>query len=160
MNLEKTFHIAAPAKKVMDLMRQPELIEEDNKSRHALSVSIKDLQKTKDVHEFEVHTENYARGLTGINKSKTETDVVTINWNLKEKNSTWKWRGSNEMANKATITGATVLKEKSGGTDAVMTVDVDIPVPVIGKRIAKVILAEFEKQWPNYIALLNGKLKK
>jgi hypothetical protein len=100
---------------VKDLMRQPAVIERRQQKSHALSVEIKDLQKTKDLHEFEVHSDNYARGLTHQQK-QDETDVVTIRWNLKEKNSTWKWRGSNEMANKATIT-ARPFAEKSGGTD-------------------------------------------
>ncbi len=53
-------------------MRNYKMIEESEKSREALEVEIKELDKDKTRHEFEIHTVNYSRGVTGVDKSKTE----------------------------------------------------------------------------------------
>ena len=152
MELNKTFSVGAPLKKVLASIRNPEMIEESENSRDALGVQITDLKKTKTEHQFEIHVDSYAVGLKGVDKNTVEHNVTTVSWDLKAARGTWVWKGGGGHADKVNVTGSYLLSERGEKTDITLRVDIDISVPVIGRLIAKKVAAEFEKQWPPYVS--------
>lgn len=160
MKLEQTFTIDAPLEKVMKAMRDPALIEEDAKSRTCVSMKIVETKNTADAHHFEMHTVDYAVGLTGIDKKKTENNTNYVEWDLKKGVSTWKWKGGSEMANKAKITGGTNLSAQGKGTSIYMYVDIDVPIPIVGKKVSEMIGKNFKSEWPKYMERLTKWVKK
>ena len=159
MKLQQTFFIAAAPKKVMNVMRDSNLIEEDEKGREALSVEVKDLKKTKAEHIYEVHTVNYARGVTGIDRSKTENNKTTMTWDLKKNTATWVFSGGGAHADKAKVSGGTILSKQGEGTEVELFVDIDISVPLVGKKIAAMVAKGFKTEWPKYIERVSLRAK-
>ena len=159
MKVEKSFTINAPADKVLEVITSKKLIEEDEKARQALSVEVKDVKKTDAEHVYEVHTETYARGMTGIDKSKTENNVVTAQWNLKSRTCHWEWKGGGDYSDKVTVLGTNTIVEKGGATSLVLTVDIEVAVPIVGKKISKKVGEAFQANWPKYVARLESMAK-
>jgi len=160
MKLEKSFFIDAPLETVQAAMRDPGLIEASEKARDALSVEIQESKKTDTEHEYETIVKNYARGITGVDKNKTEINRLTNKWDLKSNEVRWSWKGDGQFADKAKITGHDRLAEKDNGTEITFSADVEISVPLLGKKISKMAAAEFEKEWPKYVDLLTKWIKK
>jgi len=160
VQISGTFTIDAPVEAVMAAIRNPEMIEESEKSRDALNVEIRDLIQTDAEHDFEIHVDAYAIGLTGVDKSTVEHNLTIVQWNLATRVGTWVWKGGGKHAKRVTISGAYRLTEKGGKTDMDLTVDIEIPIPVVGKRIAGKVASEFEKQWLPYAARVERWAKK
>jgi len=155
MKAEKTFFVDAPVDKVMDVMRDPALIAKNEKSRDAVSVEIKDVKKTEKEHLFDIRTVNYVRGLTGLDKSKTEKNKIAVRWNLRDGVCEWKWEGGGGHAEKTDITGFDRLVAKGDGTEVILSVSINIAVPFLGRQLSKTVAREFKKEWPRYIELVS-----
>jgi carbon monoxide dehydrogenase subunit G len=159
MKAEKTFFVDAPVDKVMDVMRDPALIAKNEKSRDAVSVEVKDLKKTDKEHLFDIQTVNYVRGLTGLDKSKTEKNKIAVRWNLRDAVCQWKWEGGGGHAEKTDITGIDRLVAKGDGTEVILSVSINIGVPFLGRQLSKTVAREFQKAWPKYIELVSQWLR-
>ncbi len=151
MKLEKTFSIQAGPEKVLEIIRNPKFIEEDEKDRHAQSVAVKDLKKTADQHVYEVKSVAFARGMTGIDKTKTQTNTNTTTWDLKKMVGTWSYLDGSDFASKIHIKGGFKIAKKGDGSDLTMWVDINIDIPFLGGSIAKKLGAGFERGWPGFI---------
>jgi len=149
---EQSFVIHASRDKVLGAIRNPGMIEESEKSRNALAVEIRDLEKTKTRHCYEIHVDQHAIGLTGVDTSKTEHNVTTVDFDLRTGSAHWSWKGGGQHSGRAKISGGYRVNDLGDDTELVLTVDINIPVPVVGKAIAKKVAAEFEKEWPKYVA--------
>lgn len=154
IKLEKRFVVNAPVDKVCAAMRDPKLIERDEKTRDVLEVEITDKKKTKTEHHYEIRSVNYYRTLTGIDKTKTEQNFVNVQWDVKNAVSHWTWRGTNENAKRANVKGSYAVLPKGDGAEMVLTAEIDIAVPLIGNKIAQKVADVFSKEWPKYHQLV------
>ena len=66
MKAEKSFTSDVSPQRLCAAMRDPGLIEQQEKARDALDVQVVDLEKSDGKHTFRIEVENYARGLTGV----------------------------------------------------------------------------------------------
>lgn len=159
MKLEEIFFIDAPPEKVMAIVKDPDFIKEEELARDNVSVDIEDVKKTKDEHVFIIHLVSYRRGLTGIDRSKTEKNQSTVTWDLKNKKSHWVWKGFFDHADKANINGGHTIVKKGTGSELTLWVDISISVPILGKKISKLVSAGFKKEWPNHVNHISQKLR-
>jgi carbon monoxide dehydrogenase subunit G len=160
MKVEKSFTIDVSPEQLCAAMRDPGLIQQEEKMRGTLNVDITDLEQTDETHRFMIKAETYSRSLTGVDKSKTEINETTVTWNLNSTSSSWTWKGSNPQANKAKVDGGSLLKAKGDGTEITLFLNIDIPVPLIGGKISKIVAKKFQEAWPNYVAAATAWAKK
>jgi len=159
MKIEKTFTLNAPVDEVMKWVRDRTLIEENEKARGALDVKIQDVSSDESKHVYRVAATNHLRTKTGgLDKSKTELNTVTNQWDLKAKRCTWTWEGTNPNASRVTLSGGTTLKPRGNATDMTLEADVDVSIPVIGKTLSKKIGEAFADEWPRYVEQLKKRL--
>lgn len=156
-HLEKKFSIDAPLERVMSAMRDPEQIKEADLSRGALSVTIADIAKDDTRHEYEVNEVIHARTVSGIDKSKTETNRTRVKWELAKKSGAWTWSGEHKSVK---INGTYTLREQGAGTSVTLTADIDVGIPIAGRVLEKKIASGFEDEWPTYIARVGRYAKK
>jgi hypothetical protein len=157
--IDQTFRIDGTPAAIMDIMRNAAFVEESEKARDALTVSVTTKEETDQRHIFEIHTTTYARGVGGIDRSKTENNRTVVTWNKTEHDARWDWSGAHGRL--AKVTGTHHLTDKGGGsTELRMTMDVEISIPVVGKMIEKKVKAGFEEQWPLYVERIRAWLKK
>ena len=151
MHLEKTFTVNAPDQKVLGAIRNPEMIEESERSRDALAVNIADVTKTDAAHTFVIRVKQYAMGVKGVDKSRTEESETTVTWDLNRGRGTWVWKGSGIQSKLAKVSGGYELTAKGKQTEMKLWTDVEIPIPVLGKVIMKKVAKGFEENWPPYV---------
>jgi hypothetical protein len=156
--IEQTFRIDGTKTAIMDIMRNAAFVEESEKARDALSVSVDTKEEDDKRHVFEIRTKTYARGVGGIDKSKTEDNKTVVTWNKVDHSARWDWSGAQGKI--ARVSGTHNLTDKGGATELRMTMDVEISIPVVGKMIEKKVKAGFEEQWPVYVDRIRAWLKK
>lgn len=147
--LEKHFTIDAPPDRVMAAMRDPEQIKQSELSRDALEARVEELSRDEKKHEYTVYVVSHARTITGIDKSKTETNRTKLNWNLGARTATWVWSGEHAMVK---ISGTYALREAGAGTSLTLTAEINVAIPLAGRTVEKKIAAGFEDEWPRYVA--------
>ena len=157
--IDQTYQIEGTPTAIMDIMRNAEFVKESETSRDALTCDVITKEEDDGRHVFEIHTTTYARGATGIDRSKTENNKTVVTWDKNAKSARWDWTGAHGKM--ARVSGTHNLTDKGGGTTELrMTMDVEIGIPVVGKMIEKKVKAGFEEQWPLYVARIRTWLKK
>jgi hypothetical protein len=159
MKIEKTFTLNAPVDEVMKVVRERSVIEDNEKSRGALDVKIEDLASDENKHVYRVAVTNHLRTKTGgLDKSKTELNTVTNEWDLKGKTCRWTWEGTNPNASRVKLSGGTILKPNGDNTDMTLVADAEVSIPVIGKTVSKKVGEGFAEEWPKYITQIKKQL--
>ena len=160
MKIEKTYTLNAPVDKVLELVRDPSVIEENEKSRDALEVKVEDVSSDESKHVFRVIATNHFRTKTGgVDKSKTEMNTVTNTWDLKSTSCSWNWEGTNPNASKVKLTGGNCLQADGDKTNMVLSAEVEVSIPIIGKTVSKKIAEGFAAEWPKYVEQLEARIK-
>jgi len=150
--LRKTFHVAATPDQVMNAIRNPATIEDSERSRDALQVRVTDLRRTDDTHEYEIMTVTYSRGVTGIDKSKTDENHTRVTWDLKTRRGTWVWRGPHGP--KVKVSGSYDLRPDGEGTRMDLAVEIDVSIPLVGRVVEGKVRDAFEEHWPGYVDIV------
>jgi len=159
MRVEQGFLVSAPVDRVLAVMRDPSLIEENERARDAVSVRIEELATTGEEHRFVIHTENYARGVRGPDRSRTERNRIDVRWNLRDATCRWRWTGGGAHAEKTRISGFDRLVPGRGGTDVVFSVEIEIGIPLLGRALSRTVAREFRKEWPRYVERISRRLE-
>ncbi len=149
---EMIFHVAAAPSAVCAAMRNPEMIEASERSRDAKEVKITPITSTDDVDEYEIFVVTPARGVTGIDHSKTEENRTRVRWDLRNHRGTWTWSGVHGPRVK--VHGTYALTTESDGCRLVLTADISVGLPVVGKVVERKVKAGFEQNWPPYVDLV------
>ncbi|MEM7678480.1 MAG: DUF2505 family protein [Myxococcota bacterium] len=147
-----SFHLDAAPAAVCMAMRSPELIDESERSRDAKDVKITTIQQTEDVHEYEIFVLSPARGVTGIDHSKSEENRTRVRWNLRAFTGTWTWSGAHGP--KVKISGTYALTPSGSGTNLEMTADISVGIPLVGRMVEGKVRAGFEENWPGYVDIV------
>jgi len=108
--------------------------------------------------EFKVHCTEYAKGVTGIDKSKTEQSVTTYDCDLKARRVTWSYEGP--QGKRVRVWGDMAVTEAGGGARLTQHFNVEIKIPLVGGKIEGIVLKETEKFWPRYEQLVTDFVKK
>ncbi len=156
--IEKEHIVDAPREAVSAAMRNRELIVESEKLRDALRVDVRETQKDDARHAYEIDTENYARGVTGVDRSKTETSTTSVSWDLGAQTRSWTWFNRTH-GDKVRVKGFDSLIADGERTRIRFTADIDVSIPMVGKVVEKKVAAGFEEAWPKYVQLV-GKYAK
>ncbi len=149
---ERTFYFDQEPAVVCAAMRNPELIDESERSRDAKEVEITVLHHSDVLHEYEIFVVTPARAITGIDHSKTEENRTRVRWDLEALRGTWNWSGAHGPMVK--INGTYSFTPTGSGSQLVLTAEIAVGIPVVGRIIEGKVKAGFEKNWPPYIDIV------
>ena len=149
---EMTFRLDAEPAAVCSAMRDPELIEESERSRDAKEVQISSLTSNDEVHEYEIFVVSPARGVAGIDHSKTEENRTRVRWDLRNNRGTWTWSGAHGPRVK--INGTYAVTPDGSGSRLVLTAQISVGIPVVGKVVERKVRAGFQENWPPYVDIV------
>ncbi|MEL7371887.1 MAG: DUF2505 family protein [Myxococcota bacterium] len=147
-----SFHLDAQPAVVCAAMRNPALIDESERSRDAKDVRITTLSESENTHEYEIFVVSPARGVTGIDHSKTEENRTRVKWDLKTFRGTWSWTGAHGP--KVKINGTYALVPEGARTRLDMTASISVGIPLVGRVVEGKVRAGFEENWPPYVAFV------
>ena len=155
---EKIFRFEAPPDKLLEVLIDEEYQIARQKSQGALEVNVKEVSRSDDRFVFEVHAKEYARGLTGVDKSKTEINVSTYDWDLKAKRGAWTHRTS--QGDRVRVWGTVQIQPDGENSKLVNDFNIEIKIPLVGGKIEKMVMKEVAKGWANYENVIREHLKK
>ncbi len=128
-----------------------------HKARSALldnpKTEIKEVELTETVRRFEVHATEYAKGITGIDKSKTEQSVGYYTCKLKERTVEWNYVGA--QGKRAKVWGDMAVVETGKGARVTQNFNVNIKIPLLGGKIEKMVSKKTAEFWPKYEKLVD-----
>lgn len=133
-----------------------------HKERSALldnpQTEIRETELTDTLRRFEIHTTEYAKGLTGVDKSKTEQSVSYYTCDLKQRTVKWEYHGS--QGKRAKVWGDMAVTETAKGARVKQNFNVDIKIPLLGGKIEKMVAQKTAEFWPRYEKLVDSWVEK
>jgi hypothetical protein len=158
--IEKNRTVNVGADKVLAVLTDPVLeVERNKRVNEAVDCEYKEEEENDEQLIYELHCTEYARGIKGINKSKTEVNIYKYTWNLKEKFAKWEYHLSS-WKNKVKVNGTVNLKDNGDSTDIINKINISIGIPLVGKKIEKMIKKEISDSWHLYDEYIDDKLGK
>jgi hypothetical protein len=145
---EQIFRFDVPPEKLLQVLIDEEYQIARQKSQGALEVNVKEVSRTDDRFVFEVHAKEYARGLTGVDKSKTEINVSKYDWDLKAKRGTW--THSTSQGERVKVWGSVQIQPDGDNAKIVNDFNIEIKIPLVGGKLEKMVMKEVAKGWANY----------
>ncbi|PKN46241.1 MAG: hypothetical protein CVU59_06620 [Deltaproteobacteria bacterium HGW-Deltaproteobacteria-17] len=124
----------------------------------ALDANVKETKRTDAELGYEIHSTEYAKGMTGVDKSKTESILIKTRWNLKERHAEWTWEGP--QGKKVIVSGSMHIKPQGDHSSLVSTLDVEVKIPLVGGQVEKMVIKEIDKSWPKFDALVDTFINK
>ncbi len=137
---------------LLEVITLPEFHEANLTNQGNPKVKVTETSRTDDELRFEAEVEEYAKGVRGINKKKTETTWTYFTWNLKQRTAEWTYKGAHARAK---VWGDIRIDPDGDGCRLTENFRVDIKIPLVGRGIEKIVIRETEAFWPKYEELIN-----
>lgn len=118
----------------------------------AIEVSVDELSRSDDCLVLELRATQYGRGMLGVDRSKTERSVTTYTWDLRRRRCEWLYHGPH--SERFSATGSDRIEADGDGSRFTTEFRLEIRVPLIGNKIEKLVLKQFEARQPKYERLV------
>ena len=109
----------------------------------AASATVPERRRDGDRLTIGVEADEYARTLTGVDRSRTERARITYTWDVRRRSCAWRWRGA--QGARVGIEGTMRVRPPAGGgggSEIESEFTVEVRLPLIGGAIERRILAE------------------
>lgn len=146
--MEKTTYWNVSPEKLQEVLTSEAFAHDREKAQGTLQTTYKVTSSTTDRLVYEVHTVAYGKGVTGIDKSKRENALTVYTWNLKAMTCVWEWTGPH--GKRAKVWGNIKITLSGDGANLTSDFNVDIRVPLIGRKIEKMVMAEVQPGWDRH----------
>lgn len=153
-----SFHFDATTDKLLEVLLDPDFQVAREKVQGSVDATVRDIRRSESEYVYEVRTTDYAKTFTGVDKRKTETANCTYEWDLSRLRGVWTWIGPH--GKKAKTWGNLRISPSAGGATLDVDFNIDVKVPLIGKKIEKIVLKEVEPGWARYENIIREWLAK
>lgn len=145
---ETKLSLTAPPDRVLDVLTTETFLIERDRAQGAIEVQVEELSRSENELVQRVTATQYARGLTGIDKSKTEDAVTTVTWNLPARRATWTYRGPH--GDRVTVRGTIEVRPDGEGSSLDETFTIEVHMPLVGGKIESLVIDEMAKGFAAY----------
>ena len=104
-----------------------------------------EISRSDDRVVFEVHTDEYVRGMRGVERSKTEEWINKIQWDLGTHSC--RWQLQTPHGDRVKVNGSQRIEAAGDRAQFTATYDVSVKVPLIGGKIEKMVIKQIEQQY-------------
>lgn len=144
--------------KLLEVLTQGEFQEKQRQIDEAVvEATFVEVTRTEDRLVFELRSKEYERGMTGLNKKKTVQSVTRVDWNLRDRKSTWTY--SSPSYSFFTLSGAHRIESEGDKARLVSDTTVSVKMPLVGKKVEGLIIDGMGKGRARYDDLLRKHLK-
>ena len=149
---ETTIRVAASPDRLVEVLISDDYHVARDTVQGAITVEVKGRSRDGARLVYEVHSTRYARGLTGVDRSKTEASVATYTWDLDARAATWVHRGPHDE--RAQVNGTIAIEPDGDGSLLHDALHVTIKVPLIGGKIESLVVSELKKGFEKYVSVV------
>ncbi len=146
--------------RLLEILTDPEFQVLREKAQGAVSASVSKFVRTETKVTYDVHTVEYAKGITGVDKTKTETADAHYTWDLATKSCEWTHHPNNAFSSKVKVWGSMKMKVVGAETELCSDFNINIGIPLIGGKAESMVLAEVEPGWARHDEVVWDYLKK
>jgi len=158
--IKKTRLLDIPRSELIKILTNPEFEQaRETQANGSLEAIVKEISRTDSSLEYEIKVKEYAKGITGIDKSKTETNTYVYKWNLNDFKAEWVYNMA-AHGGKVKVFGSININDNGGKSQLENIVNVDIKIPLVGGKIEKKVISEIEGGWSNYDKIVDQWVKK
>jgi hypothetical protein len=143
---------------LVEILDSEEYHDERERTKGALSVRYEEKERTETRHVFEVHTETYAKGITGVDRSKREKQYQHYVWDLKGRRCKWTFHSSH--GERVKVWGSIRIEEAGPGSRMTSDFNIDVRIPLVGGQVEKRVMKEVGKGWAQLEATVKEFVKK
>jgi hypothetical protein len=149
---------SAPPAQVLEVVTNPDFQVANFKAQGNPDAKVTEKSRTGDRLVLEGAVTEYVKGITGVDKSKTEVTITTFDWNLVAMTSTWTYRSSH--GDRIKISGAVKIEAAGASSKLTETFTIDVKIPLVGGKVEKMVMKEVEAFYPRYEQLVKDWLAK
>jgi hypothetical protein len=110
------------------------------------------LSRTDRKLEVDAEVTEYKKGITGIDRTKTEVTHTFYKWDLEAMRSEWTYKSSHDGTIR--VWGGTRIEPAGAETRVTEEFNVEVKIPLMGGKIERSILKEVDSFWPKFELLL------
>ena len=149
MRITKTFDLPAAAEAVEQMLCGEAFNVDEGVSRaDCVSAEFKLIERTEQRVVFEVHYQEYKRSRLGrIDKSGTNPGKTHNTYDTGARTLRWVY-SSPATGDRFSLTGQWSIEPRGDGCRLTYSADLEIRIPLIGNKIAKLIAKEVEDDFP------------
>jgi hypothetical protein len=133
---------------LVEILTSEEYHVERERSKGALEVRIEQGLRSEQRHRFEVHTVVHARGLTGVDTSKRESQRLVYDWDLQARRGSWTFSSSH--GDRVKVWGSVRVERDGRGSRLVNDFNIEVSIPLVGGQVEKKVMSEVRKGWAQY----------
>jgi Protein of unknown function (DUF2505) len=150
-----TFELDAPPEKVgQALCSEAYNVAVERDRSEVVACRYELVERTEERIHFDVHSTEHKRKKTGgVDRSATQESVNRNRYDVKARTLSWDYEGVGSQWVKCTGIYR-LLPGRGEGTRLEHHVTIDVSIPLIGNRIAKYVVGEFEKAWRRFCLFL------
>jgi hypothetical protein len=147
-----SFTVKASPDVVLKVLTDPEYNAENFRVQGNPAAKCTVTSRTDTKLELDAEVTEYAKGITGVDKSKTEITHTYYVWDLKAMKATWTYKSSHGGTIK--VSGNDKIEPAGAETRVTSEFTIDVKIPLVGGKIEKTVVKEVESYWPKYQALV------
>jgi hypothetical protein len=151
-SIRRTSRFPVSPEAVLQALTNPALLEAQQRQQGAARARVTERLREGPRLVQEVEADEYARTLTGIDKTRTERAVTTYEWDLSERRCTWRYAGPH--GDRVRVGGSLRVLPAAGGAELHSEITVSVRVPLIGRVIERRIVSQIEAGMPEYEGLI------
>ncbi|MFH2008566.1 MAG: DUF2505 family protein [bacterium] len=149
---EQTFRLSYPADVVLKVLTNDEFLVANFKQQDNPAAVVRERSRTDTKLVLECEVTEYSKGMTGVDRSRTEVTQTVYEWDLKARRSSWTY--DSPHGNRIKVWGQTRIEEAGSGCVVHEEFNCDVKIPLVGGKVEKIVLKEVDKYWPLYEKLL------
>lgn len=148
MKHKVNFRLEGSVEAISEILQSEDYHIEEGNSRDIIVATAYHLRSENEREQrFDVEFTEYKRTkLGGVDRSGTQTSWSRCVFN--RNNNTFFWRYDGPESHRFSMSGTYFFAQQGSFIDVTHEVDIEINVPLIGKRISKLVVSEFEKEMP------------
>lgn len=149
---KRTMKFENPPETIFKVLTDPEFMKTNFIKQGHVNAVIREKSRSQDRLVLEAEVTEYAKGVTGIDKSKTEISYTVFTWDIAKRTAEWTYRSPHGERVKAW--GSIRIEPAGGGTQLTEIFNIEIKIPLVGGRIEKTVISKADEHWPAYEELV------
>jgi hypothetical protein len=143
---------------VLKAVTDPAFQEKNFKAQGNPDAKVEVVSKSDDRLVLKANVTEYAKGVTGVDKSRTEQTTTTFEWDLRVRKATWTY--DSPHGDRVHVKGDVQIEPQGDGSRVTENFSVDVKIPLMGGKIEKMVIKEAESYYPKYEKLLKEHCQK
>lgn len=152
---KNTFHLPFPPDVVLATLTDPDFLEANLLQQNNPEAKVSERSRTDEKLVIDCHVTEYAKGMSGVDKSKTQPTHTVYEWDLRARAADWTYTNPSTQGKMAKVWGRSLVAPEGDNTALTEEFSVKIKVPLMGGKIEKIIIKEVKKYWPAYEKLVH-----